>query len=237
MRVPNDSQHITIAGKNGTGKTTEAMDLLSHRSIDEMPWLFIDTKKADPVVNAMPVTAIHPVIGRPPKLPGLYIVKPTEDDLAPRGTMERLFLSCLEQTHVGIVIDEGQRFGQHNRGLRLLLTEGRALSVPVIFLTQRPMNVDTYALSECAYLQLFRLQHPHDFDRVAEFLDPERTPWDELAAAGKHHSFWWDTDADEVEMLPPCPRIDEIYQRISNRLPIYEDAVPHHRVPEGRHYV
>lgn len=223
MRLATDNERVFITGKTGTGKTTEGLWQLSQRSIDVMPWIIIDFKKDD-LVAQLPVTALVSIREPPPREPGLYVAGATWEDAEPRGGIDSYLLAILAQGRTGIFIDEGQVMGQRSRGLRMVLTQGRQPQVPVIFLTQRPVNVDTYTLSEANILQIFLLIHPDDHARVAGYVPPDRLDFNELRRLGDHHSFWYDVDKDDLEIAAPCPPFTDVYDRILLRLPRYEDA-------------
>lgn len=234
--IPDDTKRIVIAGKTGSGKTVEACWQLSQRSFDERPWVAIDFKGRD-LLARLPVNRIVTVGESPPNEPGLYYLKASWEDAEPRGAMERYLFRCLQQGRIGLLIDEGQRFGQNNRGLKAVLCEGRSAEVPVIFLTQRPMRVDTFAFSEAEYLQIFNLNHPDDHERIAEWVPSDRLDMHELRAAGRFHSYFYDTETDELELLGPCPPFEEIYTRILVRLPRFEDDPRDAHLPERRERV
>lgn len=222
MRLPNDREAITIIGKRGSGKSHEGLWQLSQRSFDEMPWIVI-TFKDDDLMDAIPVNAIIQPTDAPPTDPGLYSMRAMPDDLESRGNVDRFLSRCLQQGHTGLFIDEGQMMGQHSRGLRLVLTQGRSPHVPVIFLTQRPVHVDTFALSEPDFYQFFLLTHPDDVDRVHRQC-PVRPDFDQLREYGPHHSFWYDTVTNKVELTGPAPPRQEVFDRILYRLPRFEDS-------------
>jgi hypothetical protein len=223
VRLPNDSERVLIAGHTGSGKTHEALHHLSQRSFDVMPWVVLDFK-GDDLVACMPISAPADLGDPPPAEPGLYVVACEWADGEPGGRVQTYLERCLDRGNVGVFVDEGLRLGQHNPGLRAALTTGRSKHVPLIFLTQRPCYVDTFALSESDYLQIFMLPHPDDRDRIGRFVPRDRLDFDRLRAAGEHHSFWYDVRADKLEILAPAPGMPMILNRIFTRLPIVVDA-------------
>lgn len=222
MIMPTNSQHIMILGKNGTGKTTEALWHLSQRDFDR-PWIIIDFKR-DELVNSLPVTALASIEDKPPSDPGLYVVHATWQHAEPRGRLEKYFYEIMDQKRTGILIDEGQRIGQHNPGFRTVLFEGRQPEVCMIYLTQRPSFIDTVAMSEPAFFQIFMLQHIDHWRRLWEVIEEERLDPARLREAGDHHSYYWDSNHDTLEILAPCPAFPVIYDRILTVLPRYQDA-------------
>jgi hypothetical protein len=221
VRLPTDNERLLIAGHTGSGKTHEALHHLSQRSFDAMPWVIFDFK-GDDLVSAVPITAPASLAEPPPEAPGLYTVKCDYTDGEPGGRVQTYLESCLDRGHVGVFIDEGLRLGQHNPGLRALLTQGRSKNCPMVFLTQRPAFVDTFALSESEFLQIFMLPHPDDRDRMLRYVP--RLDFDALRRAGVHHSFWYDVRADRLDVLAPAPSFPQILNRLLIRLPAYVDA-------------
>lgn len=218
MRLPTDSQRIVIAGHTGSGKTMEALHHLSQRSIDERVWIVLD-QKGDDLTSRLPVSGPLALGDDLPELPGLYVVRAPIEDHDRGGPVADLFLRIYQRGRTGVLIDEGGMVGARNKGLRTLLTLGRSRECPVILLTQRPVNIDTYALSESEFLQFFQLRFPEDRERIAKFVPPERIDFDRLREFGEHHSYYYDVLADQVTVLQPCPPFQAIYDRILTRLP------------------
>jgi type IV secretory pathway VirB4 component len=53
IRFPDNTQHMALAGRTGSGKTYAALEMLSVRDMDEMPWVIIDHKR-DENIKALP---------------------------------------------------------------------------------------------------------------------------------------------------------------------------------------
>jgi hypothetical protein len=221
MRLPTDNERILIAGHTGSGKTHEALHHLSQRSIDTRPWVIVDFK-GDDLVSKVPITAPRTLDDPPPDDPGLYVVPANWADGMPGGRVESYLAAIIDHGGIGVFVDEGVRLGHHNKGLRNLLTTGRSKECPCIFLCQRPLFIDTFALSESEYLQFFLLPHPHDQDRAREYAPG--LDFDRLRAAGEHHSMAYDVRRNALELVGPAPSFDAIYDRILTRLPRYQDA-------------
>jgi len=222
MRLPTDQEAVTIIGKRGSGKSHEGLWQLSQRSFDEMPWIVL-TFKSDDLMDAIPVNAMLQPGDAPPTDPGLYAMRCTWEDAEPRGNVDKFLGRCLLNGNTGLFIDEGQLMGQHSRGLRLVLTQGRSPRVPMIFLTQRPVHVDTFALSEPNFFQFFLLTHADDIDRVHRQC-PVKPDFDELREHGPYHSFWYDSVTNRVELVGPAPSRADIFDRILYRLPRFEES-------------
>lgn len=227
--MPDDSQRILIVGRTGGGKSMEALHHLSQRSFHERPWIIIDFKGDFPV-NAVPTSAPPATVhDAPPDSPGLYVARAEIDDQGQGGAVSDYLIAVYEQGNTGIMIDEGLMLGLHNRGLRMLLTQGRSRSCPLIILCQRPAYLDLYAFSESEYIQTFYLQLKDDQVKMNSFVPEDRLNFAELRARGLYHSAYYDVRADELENLSPCPEFQAIYDRILTRLPVYADSAPEFR--------
>ena len=100
----------------------------------------------------------------------------------------------------GVFIDEGFMIGQQNMGFRSLLTQGRSKHIPMIVLTQRPVWIDRYVLSESDYFQVFRLQHRKDVATVEQSV-----PHDLSERLQRYHSYYYDVGSDNIYILGPTP--------------------------------
>jgi hypothetical protein len=225
VKLPTDTERIVITGRTGSGKTQEMLWHLSQRSIGEKPWIIIDFK-GDDLVSAIPVTGSPGLDDGPPSEPGLYVVRAEIEDHGRAGPLDDYLTAIYRQGATGVVIDEGIMVGQHSRGLRMLLTQGRSRECPLVILSQRPVNLDTYALSESEYLQTFMLQRPDDMDTMSSYLPNGKLDFEELRRAGPYHSIWYDVRHDRIEAAPPCPGMDEIVDRLLVALPVYADPPP-----------
>jgi hypothetical protein len=225
IRLPDDSQRLLICGRTGGGKTMEALHHLSQRSFDEKPWIVIDCK-GDDLVSSIPVSAPASIYDDPPGDPGLYVVKAEIEDHDKGGPLTDYLRKIYQQGNTGVLIDEGGMVGQRNRGLRTILTLGRSRKVPLIILTQRPVNVDKYAFSESEYLQIFYIQIKDDQDIVHGYISEEQLDFNTLRNKGLYYSAWFDVRANELTYMQPCPPFNEIYDRILRRLPVYVDPQP-----------
>jgi hypothetical protein len=234
MRYPDDSHVIFIMGHKGTGKTQEGLSQLSQRSFDEKPWILLDFKHND-LVAQMPVNGIVSVHEHPPAEPGLWCAKVTLEDARKGGPLEQYFHRCLRQGNTGLFVDEGRRIGGANDGFRAVIAEGRSQKVPVIFVCQRPVHVDTWCMSEADFFQVFNLVHPDDHARVWGVIPPNRLDFPTLRGAGKHHSFYYDVELDKLELIEPCDPFQVIYDRTLTRLPVFQDGAAPGSPPARRY--
>lgn len=227
MRLPTDSEGILIAGRRGSGKTMEGLYHLSNRSIDVRPWVIVDFK-GDDLASKVPVSAEWTLRDGPPPDAGLYVVRADIEDHGRGGPLDDFLLALYRRGQTGVMIDEGIMLGQHSKGLRTLLTQGRSRECPMIILTQRPKFLDRYAFSESEFIQCFHFQLPDDQAAMREFI-PD-LDFDYLRDLGQHHSMIYDIRENEIEYLKPCPDFIDIYDRILTRLPRVVDQLPPRRL-------
>lgn len=208
-RLPNNTERICIIGKTGSGKTHAAVYQLSMRDIDKRPWIVYDFK-FDPLLNSID-GATHIDIRDPiPTSPGLYLVHPEPDDTGP---VEDHMREIWRKEHTGVYVDEGYMIGRWNKAYRSLLTQGRSKEIPMITLTQRPVEVDRFTFSESEFFQVFALTHTRDIKKVEEYV-----PFDLTKRLPKYHSYYYDVNDDRIFELGPAPDADAILDTFDLKL-------------------
>lgn len=214
--LPNDKQKSVIVGKTGSGKTVAGIWQLSKRSWDRMPWVILDTKR-DELINAIPGTEEISIYDSIPTKPGLYIAHPLPDELE---AMENFQWKLWEKEHVGIFIDEGYMIGK-SKAFNALLTQGRSKIIPMIILSQRPVWISRFVMSETDFVQAFWLNDERDRDTVGGFL-----PADMHRRLPPYHSVWYDVGADKVTILGPTPNSKAILESFSKRQDVVAQEPP-----------
>jgi hypothetical protein len=221
IRLANDQQRTTIYGQTGSGKTVAGMWQLSKRSWTTRPWLILDFK-GDEHLNSIPgVREIAP--GEIPEAAGLYIMHPvpeSDDDL-----IERTLWQVWEHERIGVYIDEGYMIPRRSTGYKALLTQGRAKSIPVITLTQRPVWMTRFAISEADFHQIFFLSDQRDRDTVQGFI-----PYDVEERLPRFHSYYYDVGDDSFATLGPVPAPSEILNTFRQRQEKVKEQMPKARV-------
>ena len=95
-----------------------------------------------------------------------------------------------------------------------ILSQGRSRSIPAITLTQRPVWVNRFALSEADYYAIFHMNDRRDRQTIGAFL-----PIDLETPLPPRHSWYYDVARDRVFRLLPVPSRDEILDRFQARDP------------------
>jgi hypothetical protein len=225
MRLPDDSQRLTVVGRTGSGKTQAAVWHLAHRSWDVMPWIVFDFK-LDELLNSIP-GAVHINTEDLPIDPGIYLVHPHPDDLgAVRAQMRRIW----EARNIGVYVDEGYMVcspTSPNPEFRALLTQGRSLNIPVITLSQRPVWLDRFVYSESDFYQVFTLNDRRDRQTIASYIPEGEADLDERLP--DFYSWYYDVGRDELVKLKPVPDqagILAIFEERLEEMEEEEEAAP-----------
>lgn len=197
---PDDSKRLTILGKTGSGKTQAAVWHLANRSWKEKPWIVFDFKRDELIdqIGAKEVNITRP----PPRTRGLYVVRPNLDQ---DEFVDAYLWQIWENEHTGVFIDEGYMIGNRSKPLRAILTQGRSKRVPLILLSQRPVWLDRFALSEADYFQVFAMTDARDRAIVNSFV-----PFDVSDRLPDYNSYWYDVPRDFKARMAPVPSADEI---------------------------
>lgn len=206
-RLPGATDRTSIVGKTGSGKTVFGVYLmLASRLYREMPWIILDYK-GDALIQKIPAKILS-VLHKPPVDPGVYrlYLNPFDDPEAVNGFLKKVW----QNGNTGLFFDEAymlpdRRGRTENSVLRALFTTGRARRIPIISLSQRPVDVLRYNFSEASHHVIFRLNDKRDRDTVRAYI-PE-APFKESFESGMtlpaYHSLWYDVDQDlSFEMLP-----------------------------------
>lgn len=211
VRLPNNSNRLTVVGPTGSGKTQAALWHLSQRNLNSFPWVVFDFKFDEHINNIE--SAHHVDVGFTPnkKHTGIFVVHPVpdKDDEAVEEMMWKLW----QRENVGIWIDESYMIADNNKAIKAILTQGRSKHVPVIALTQRPVDVSRFFFSEASFIQVFSVTDKRDAKTINNFAPiPFYTP---LPA---YHSFYFDVDRRKLHLFSPVPQESNILETIESKL-------------------
>lgn len=209
MRFPDDTQHLSIVGKNGSGKTQAAVWHLSRRSFDEIPWIVLNHKR-DALVDEIYGIQKIDLDKKLPKKPGIYVAHPVpqvDDD-----AQEEFLRAIWNKENIGLYVDEGYML-KRSKAFDAILTQGRSKHIPVIVLSQRPVWLSRFVFSEATFFQVFRCTDYRDRQTVANFV-----PADLEAILPPYHSLWYDSGQDTVYRFRPVPSRGQILDRFHARM-------------------
>lgn len=219
---PRSDEHVAVVGRNGTGKSQLGFFLLSLRDHSKRISFVIDYKREQLFTmlrNARYVNLTDAL----PKEPGLYIARalPEIDDDA----MENLLWRILDKERIGLFADEGYMLPNDgkSRAFKGILTQGRAKRIPVITLSQRPVNVSRFAFSEASHIVALDLNDEDDQKTVGRYTARDFLKWfpPEFAGLKKlpdYHARWYGVKKDTRHVIAPVPPAEEIAASIDAQL-------------------
>lgn len=209
MRFPDDSERHAIFGMTGSGKTRFAVWALSRRSFDRMPWTIIDFK-GDDLIAKIPGLRELDVTDRPPRKPGLYVVRPLPHETE---KLDEFFWRVWQRGRTGIFLDEGYMLERFDKAYRAILTQGRSKRIPVITLSQSPAWISPWILRESEFITSFYLNTPADIERVMQYMPAN------VSTLPRFHSYMWSVKERELVYLNPVPKDADILARFEVRQP------------------
>lgn len=217
--LPKPDEHAAIVGRNGTGKSQFGFWLLSERNLANSRNFIIDYKGED-LVNSLERTR-EISLRELPKENGLYVIRADpEDDEQMREWLRRL----RREGNAGLFVDEGYMIPGEKKGpFQALLTQGRSLHIPIICLSQRPVEINRFVFSEAGHIIIFDLNDERDQDTVKMFTPKGFMDWvpDEFAGQDRlpnFHAKWYNVKSNERFVLRPCPTAEEIIEAIDVQL-------------------
>jgi hypothetical protein len=229
FRMPRNDEHVVVVGRNGTGKSQAGFWILSERDLANNRNFVIDYKGEElfsSLRNIRPITEKEI-----PTENGLYIIygDPEKDDEM-RGWMRRI----RKQGNAGIFVDEGYMIPGEKRGpFQHLLTQGRALQIPIITLSQRPVEINRFVFSEASHTLVFDLNDDRDKDTIREFTPRGFMDWvpsglsEGTDLIDPHtgekmlppfHFKWYNKKDNSRFALRPVPSADELTAKIDGQL-------------------
>lgn len=209
FRLPGPRDRLAVIGRTGSGKTHFAAWVLSLANWDRRPWLIVDYKRDD-FLKELPTRELDLKVKKLPREPGLYVTHPPprSDD-----AVEALLWRVWERGNTGLYIDEGHILPDGD-ALQAILTQGRSKSIATIMLTQRPKWVSRFVFSEADAFSIFHLNDKRDKQTVQEV-----APVDLSQPLGRHHSYYYRVDADQLYRMNPVPDRADILGIFDERNP------------------
>lgn len=179
---------VLIVGHTGSGKSTLASAIAAR-----WPRVLVLDPKNDPeavLPNSHVAWGVRDALAA---LPGRVIYRPTPadlDDLPAAFDLlcRRIFVAgggC------GILLHETADVAPSSGSKRWLgacIRQGRSMSIPIIFCTQRPAWIDRLALSEPAHVYLFRLWNTSDLRTIRAVMGAD---FDDRPPLHAEHAFYY----------------------------------------------
>lgn len=202
FRIVVEAGHgMVIAGQNGAGKSVLATAIA--RRWDRV--LVYDPKR-DPEALLPNAAVCYGARDALRALPGRVVYRPRADEIHEIGEVfDKLVWRVMRLTAHAIVVHELGDLAASDRELApwasALLRQRRSLRIPLILVTQRPVNIPRLALSESQHAVAFHLVDRQDRARMAEVMGP--------AVVGdpvpNDHSFWYRGPDLALVRVAPIP--------------------------------
>lgn len=150
-----------------------------------------------------------------PKYPGLYVVRPmpeSDDD-----NVLRWLRAAWAKRDIGLGFDEAMMLPQHGGAISSIFIQGRSLRIPVVALSQRPVELNRTMFSEANHVALFPLNDARDHKTVNQYVPRFNTSSvDDLPP---HYSLWHRRSDRTTFQLSPVANWETLPDRINARLP------------------
>lgn len=210
VNVPDDTQHIAIAGMTGSGKTVGALSMLADKNFEKQAWIIIDHKHDDNIAQ-LPAEPLNPnTMILPTK--GLWVVKTKAFDESSAEEIEGLLKRAFNKGGIGFYIDEGHLMPKVSSAVRTIMVAGRTKRVPMMWTSQRAHWIDSFIWSQASFMRCFMLQNPIDHKKFNEFF-PRK-----YFAPDVYHSHYFDVKANKQSYLLPAPEIDDTIEKLRAKL-------------------
>lgn len=215
IRFPDETQHMALAGRTGSGKTYAALEMLSIRNMDDMAWVIIDHKR-DEAIKSLPAERLNPDALLLPQR-GLHVIWADMTDSG-RDSLDGFLQRAFKRGKIGIYVDEGHLLGP-SPAVRNILVAGRSKRVPIMWTSQRAHYIDPFIWSQCSFYRVFQLQTVHDIKRFNENFPMK---W---KAPDEYCSWYYDVSKGKVHYLAPSHPIENTIARLDKSLRIQYKAV------------
>lgn len=227
LPAPKDTHRTIIIGRTGEGKTVRALDILSRQNFDEMPWILIDYKGDPTLIDLVKrskgkIKTIK-VTDNPPKAPGIYYMHPMP--IVDDEPMEKFLWAIHKNGYTGLFVDEGYALPKYGetKAFSVILTQGRALHIPIICLYQRPNWMNRFAPAMSDFRCLMKMDDKRDEDTARQFVRAAATPKGligpkEMELLPKYYSLWHDVGEGKASILLPAPPPDVTIAKIVAQL-------------------
>jgi len=218
VRLPNNTQRILVLGKTGTGKTCAGVWHLSNQDFTKKTWIVLN-HKGDDLIDSIEGAEHVDMNFRPnPKKKGLYIYHPVPE--YNDADVTELLWDIHAMGNIGVYVDEGYMIPNRDPAFQALLTQGRSKRIPMIILSQRPVWLTRFAISESDFFQVFLLGDKRDRQTVQGFIpvDLEKlmnAPINTEPLLKKFHSIYYDVGKNSAIIMSPVPTADDVLNRFN----------------------
>ena len=218
INLPDETKRTTIVGRTGSGKTWFGVWLLSMQNFLSMPWVILDFKR-DNLLNSLGAQEI--TLQEIPIDAGLYIARVMPHDVE---AVDNFLNEVWKVGRIGLFIDEAMSPAiVKSSAYGVVMTQGRALRIPVINCTQRPAWLNNVTLSESDYFAAFALNRKDDRKRISEFAGDEDYG-DIFKNLNQYHCRWVDVSSNTISTIKPVPEKQLLIKSFADKLIIQEET-------------
>ena len=216
--LPRDDEHVAIFGHTGSGKTQMGAWLLSTKDLQSRPHIIIDYK-GDELLNSLENT--REIGFEIPKKSGLYILHARVDL---QDDMENWLWRIHEAENIHLYADEGYMLPRLSKfgAVDAIQTQGRSKRVSMTTLSQRPIGIPRYVVSEASHVALFHLNDERDVATAEQIVPKGFAEWTprEFRTTGlpRYACRWYSVKTRSRFILRPVPNADEIKHKIDSPL-------------------
>jgi DNA helicase HerA-like ATPase len=202
-----------ILGSTGSGKTNLFLWLLYYQAFHAQPWVIFDYKRDEHIARIDRARQIG--LNELPRYPGLYVVRPmpdTDDD-----NVLRWLRAAWARRNIGLGFDEAMMLPQTGGALQAIFIQGRSLKIPVLALSQRPVDLHRTMFSEASHVSVFQLNDGRDHKTVKQYIPNFNS--EAVEKLPPHHSLWFRRSDKQTFHLNPVADWETLPDRINSRLP------------------
>lgn len=202
-----------ILGSTGSGKTGMFLWNLSYQPFHLIPYVIFDYKREEHIRKIDRAREIS--LNELPKYPGVYVVRPMpeiDDD-----RVVNWLRAAWRRRNIGLGFDEAMMLPQTGGALSAIFTQGRSLKIPVLALSQRPVDLHRTMFSEANHVSVFALNDGRDHKTVKQYIP--RFESERVEQLPEHHSLWFRRRDKRTFQLSPVADWAHLPERINARLP------------------
>lgn len=202
-----------ILGSNGSGKSNLFLWLLLYQPFHRQPYVIFDYKREEQIGRIDRARQLG--LNEVPVYPGLYVIRPmpeTDDD-----KVLAWLRAAWAKRNIGLGFDEAMMLPQHGGALQAIFTQGRSLKIPVIALSQRPVDLHRTMFSEANHVSVFQLNDGRDHKTVKQYIS--KFDSEAVEQLPPYHSLWFRRSDRKTMHLNPVANFETLPDRINARLP------------------
>lgn len=210
---PSINERALVVGSTGSGKSTLGLWMLEHAPFHRMPYVIIDYKRESAIKMIDRARQID--TNEIPRHPGLYVIRPMPEIDDER--VKRWLFGVWNVGNTGLFFDEGLMVPKSGGALQAIYTQGRTKRIPVITLSQRPVELHRTAISEADHFAVFRLNDQRDYKTVGEYIPNFK---DKIVEERPEYTSIWYRQRDRARWnVDRIQHPEELPDRINARLP------------------